>query len=344
VVRYECRGARLDAGESRCISFGGLRVDAAVTKEVLRAIEGNAIEAALEAAEQLQQQRQQLRRSIELEVEQARYEAHLAARRYEAVDPEQRLVAAELEARWNVALQKEQEVENKLQGFDRRTQSAPLPNQQVLLSLAQDLPALWNSPSTDMRRKQRIMRILIQEIIAEVEENSREIVLVIHWAGGRHSELRLKKSETGKHRHCTNLEAIEVIRKMAGQFPDEQIAATLNRLRLRTGADNTWNESRVYSVRHHHQLPTFDHNNRNRSDMTLKEAAQRLDLSPPSVRKMIEEKILPGHQVVECAPWQIPVEALDSEVVRREAKNLRNRVHVPQSESCDEQQSIFSES
>src|SRR5437773_377935 len=151
--------------------------------------------------------------------------------------------------------------------------------------------------------KQRITRILIREIVADVDDKSREIVLLIHWAGGRHSELRLKKIETGKHRHCTNVDAIEVIRKMAGKFSDEQIAATLNRLRLRTGADNPWNENRVYSVRHHHSLPSFDPTQCSSSELvTLEQAALRLGLSPPSVRKMIEASILPGYQVVECTP------------------------------------------
>jgi DNA invertase Pin-like site-specific DNA recombinase len=343
VIRYACRGTVLDCGEGPCISFGGLRVDAGVGNEVLHAVEGNAIEAALEAAEQMQTQQQELRRSVELEIEQARYEARLAARRYDAVDPEQRLVAAELEARWNVALQKIQGLENKLREFDDKIQSAPIPDRQVLMSLAQDLPAIWNSPSADMRLKQRITRILIREIVADVDDKSREIVLLIHWAGGRHSELRLKKIETGKHRHCTNVDAIEVIRKMAGRFPDEQIAATLNRLRLRTGADNAWNQNRVYSVRHRHQLPTFDPNQRNPSEVTLKEAAQRLSLSPLSVRHLIERKILPAQQVVECAPWQIPAAALDSEAVKTEALKVKNRIRVPRTQSCDEQQSMFSD-
>lgn len=343
VTRYGCAGVRVDCGEGWCISFGGLRVDEAVSKEVLHAVEGNAIEAALKAAEQIRQQQQELRAAIELEVEQARYEARLAARRYEAVDPEQRLVAKELEAKWNVALQRVQEVERRLEQLDHKIPMVSLPSPQVLLSLAQNLPAVWNAPSTEMRLKQRIIRILIQEIIADVDENDREVVLLIHWAGGRHSELRVKKNQIGKNRHGTNPEAIDVIQKMAGKFSDEQIAATLNRLQLRTGVDNTWNEMRVYSVRHRQQLPAFDPNQRNPSEVTLDQAAQRLNLSPPSVRKMIEQKILPGRQIVECAPWQIPVEALDTEPVRRAAANLRNRVCVPQSESSAEQQSMFSE-
>ncbi|MBV8451405.1 MAG: recombinase family protein, partial [Deltaproteobacteria bacterium] len=244
VIRYECRGELNNCGRGYCVSFGGLRVDTAVSKEILQAIEGNAIEAALEAAGQMQRQRQDVRKAIELEVEQARYEARLAARRYEAVDPDQRLVAAELEARWNLALQKIQELEYKLREFDAKIQCVPIPDKHVLMSLAQDLPAIWESPSADMRLKQRITRILIREIVADVDEDEREIILLVHWVGGRHSELRLKKSETGRHRHCTNADAIEMVRKMAGKFPDEQIAATLNRLRLRTGAGNAWNRLR----------------------------------------------------------------------------------------------------
>ena len=86
-----------------------------------------------------------------------------------------------------------------------------------------------------MRLKQRIIRILIEEIIADVDEATAEIVLIIHWTGGRHSELRVKKNTTGKHSRCTSLEAIEIISQMAGKFPDDQIAATLNRLNFRTG-------------------------------------------------------------------------------------------------------------
>jgi hypothetical protein len=133
----------------------------------------------------------------------------------------------------------------------------------------------------------------------------------------------VKKSGLGKHRHCTNLEAIEVIQKMAGKFSDEQIATTLNRLGLRTGVDNAWNEMRVHSVRHRYQLPAFDPNQCSPNEVTLEQAARRLNLSPPSVRKMIEQKILPGGQIVECAPWRIPVEALDTEPVRKVAANLR---------------------
>jgi len=340
--RYDCNDAHLHHGEPRCLSFGGLWVDEAVANEVLRAIEGDAVEAAVVAAEQMEQQRQELRKSLELEVEQAGYEARLAARRYEAVDPEQRLVAAELEVRWNSALQKKRDLEDRLEGFDREIHQAPVPNKELLMSLAQDLPAIWNSPSTDARLKQRIVRILIEEIVVDVDESSREIILLIHWAGGRHSELRVKKRETGQHRWCTSLEAIEVVRHMAGRFPDELIAATLNRLGLRTGIGNTWNKQRVYSLRHDRQLPAFNPEVP-QPMVTLAEAAKRLQVSAASIRRMIAEETLPASQVVECAPWEIPVEALDSEIVRKAVSSIKNRVIRPRTQILDGQQTMFSE-
>jgi len=296
-----------------------------------------------QSAEQLRQQRQEQRRAMELALEEARYEAQLAARRYEAVDPANRLVAGELESRWNIALEKARELEDKLQEFAAGMNSVPLPDREVLMSLAQDLPAVWNSPTSDMRVKQRIVRILNREIVVDVDEKSTEIVLLIHWAGGRHSELRVKKNQTGKHRWCTSVEAIQVLRQMAGNYTDEQIATTLNRLGLRTGVGNTWNATRVYSARQSYQLAAFDPNRQPSGQVTLEQAAEHLSISPTTVRRMIEQNKLPASQVVACAPWQIPIEALDSDLVREAVKDIRDRIHVPQTRSVDEQQTMFPE-
>jgi len=222
-------------------------------------------------------------------------------------------------------------------------QSRPSPDKEVLLSLAQDLPAVWNSPSTDMRLKQRLVRILIEEIVVDVDEKSSQVVLVIHWSGGRHSEVRVKKNESGKHRRCTSMDAIGVIRQMAGRFSDEQVAATLNRLGLRTGAGNTWNEARVRSAREYQQLPAFDPSHPRKDFVTLREAAQRLGLSLTIVRRMIAENKLPASQVIMCAPWQIPAEALQSETVRTEVENIKNGVRAPRTQQLDGQQTLFSE-
>src|SRR5260370_11718832 len=106
-----------------------------------------------------------------------------------------------------------------MQEFDRGIKSVPMLNKEVLLSLAQDLPAVWNSPSTGMRLKQRIVHILIQEIVADVDDEDREVVLLIHWVGGRHSELRVKKSDAGRQRWCTSIQDIDVIPKLGALLP-----------------------------------------------------------------------------------------------------------------------------
>ena len=177
-----------------------------------------------------------------------------------------------------------------------------------------------------------------------MDEKNSEIVLIIHWAGDRHSELRLKKNQRGRHRCCTNIETMEVIRQLCGKFTDEQIAATLNRLGLRTGSGNSWNENRVYSLRHYHQLPSYDPQLGAQGDLTLEEAAQRLGVSPTSVRRMIAQKKIPARQVVACAPWQVPPEALESEVVQKTVRDIKNRVRAPRIWNGDGQSLLFSES
>jgi len=327
VPRYHCRGAQLNHGTDWCISFGGLKPDRAIAAEILKAVEGNAIEAALEVAARVDEQQRQRYRALSLELEQARYEVRLAARRYEAVDPDNRLVAAELEARWNDALRAAGEVEQRLRQNELPESATRIPDKETLCRLAEDLPAVWNSAATDMRLKQRIVRILIEEIIADVDEVNTEVVLLIHWTGGRHSELRLKKNLTGKHSRCTSLEAIEITRRMADRFPDDQIASTLNRLGLRTGTGKTWNEGRIRAVRSYHHLAPYDATV-SRKTLTLEEASERLNVSHKVVRRLIDSNKIQATQVVPWAPWEIAAEAIESEEILREVRNIKRRIRV----------------
>jgi hypothetical protein len=251
-------------------------------------------------------------------------------------------VAAELEARWNGTLQKARVLAEKLDALDRALPVVPIPDRAVLVSLAHDLPAVWHAPASDMRVKQRIVRILIQEIVANIDEAQQTIVLVIHWTGGRHSELHVKRNETGRHGGCTSLEAIGVVRQMATTFSDEQIAVTLNRLGLRTGPGNTWTEGRVRSARDTHGIPACD-STQPRVTLTLEEAARHLGVSATTVRRLITTKQLPARQVVPFAPWEISRDALTSDVVRRTVRAIKHRVRVPQTHATDDQRSMFSE-
>jgi excisionase family DNA binding protein len=333
-MRYQCINGHINQGVPKCISFGGVRVDQAVSDEILKVVQPVAIDAALRAAGQKVQQRNERVRVLELELEQAKYEARLAGRRYESVDPDNRLVASELEARWNASLCRVRELESKFDQITRESAAEPVIDKEGLLRLAEDLPSVWESPATDLALKQRIIRILVEEIVADVDQQAQEVILVMHWAGGRHSELRVPKLKTGHHGRCTKAEAVDIVRQLASSYADEQIALTLNRMRLRTGAGNTWNETRVRSLRQYLKLPVCRDEQR-AGWLTLQGAAQRLGVSPSIVRRLIERKVIPATQIVSGAPWQIDANNVASAEVIRAAVALKNRVRRLRDESVD---------
>ena len=165
VPRYQCQRGRLDGLEPKCISFGGLMVDTAVVAQMLLVVRPGAVDAARLVATQEADRRQEVVKALSLEVEAARYAAALLHRQYDAVDPDNRLVAAELERRWNEALQKVRTLEAKLDQERARREPAP-PNPDDLGPLEADLDSAWHAPDTDPRLKKRILRALIEDIAA----------------------------------------------------------------------------------------------------------------------------------------------------------------------------------
>ena len=182
----------------------------------------------------------------ELDLQQACYEASLAERRYAACDPDNRLIAAELERSWETSLRRVQACEARLEAMRSPDPQTATPD---LDGLADDLKAAWNAPGVSMRSRQRLVRTLISGIVADVDEEARDINLTIHWQGGLHSQLRVRKPRSGEHGCRTPEEALAVIRSMAGRWSDEHIAASLNRMGMRTGQDKSWTANRVGSIR-----------------------------------------------------------------------------------------------
>ena len=196
LVRYVCRTGATMHGLKKCISFGGIRPDQLVAQMLLEAVQPLAIEAAFVAQKQATLLEDERRRALELELEQASYSARIAQRRYEAVDPDNRLVASELEARWNHTLEHLRECEERC---NAQSATGPSVSSDELLRLADDLEGAWSEPGTTMQLKQRLVRTLVEEIIVDVDDATREVVLVIHWKGGSHSEHRVRKPRTGEH-------------------------------------------------------------------------------------------------------------------------------------------------
>jgi hypothetical protein len=177
--RYHCRGDDSHVGGWLCIGIGGIRVDRAVATQIIEAVSAHAVEAAIRAAEQSARANNDVRQALCHELEEARYEASIAARRYEVVDPTKRLVARELETRWNTALERVAQLEERIVHHDGATASRPKIDREALLSLANDLPAAWNAPGTDARTKQRIVHILIREVILDLDDATNEAVVTI---------------------------------------------------------------------------------------------------------------------------------------------------------------------
>jgi hypothetical protein len=224
---YRCDKPNLMMGLPRCMTFGGPRVDAAVSRELLRAVEPMAIEAALEAERMHRERQDEQHRILDLELQQARYEANLAERRYAACDPDNRLIAAQLEKNWETALRRVQELEARRTNERRETVAV---DPTVFAHLADNLSTAWNAPGVTMRARQQFLRALIVNIVVDVDDQAREVVLIIHWRGGQHSELRVRKPRTGEHGCATTDDALAVMRSMAGRWSDEHIAASLNRM------------------------------------------------------------------------------------------------------------------
>jgi DNA invertase Pin-like site-specific DNA recombinase len=345
-MRYQCVNGHINQGVPRCISFGGARIDPAVSEEILKVIQPLAIEAAVQAAEQNSEQQRDHIRVLELELEQAKYEARLACRRYESVDPDNRLVSSELEARWNSTLCRVRELEGRVDTARQELVPTSVVDKEELLRLAEDLPGVWESPAADPALKQRIIRILVQEIVADVDEQAQVVVLVIHWMGGRHTELRVPKPKTGQHGRCTKTEAVDIVRQMAASYTDEEIALTLNRLGLKTGAGNSWNEVRLRSLRSYLRLPAYPADQQDRP-LNLQQAADRLGVSPTVVYRLIGRKVLPATQIVPGAPWQIDASNLTSPEIVQAAMALRNRTyssrHAPAGETTLRLPGVFEE-
>ena len=197
IPRYSCSRAWMDNGGPHCIAFGGLRVDDAIEEALLGVVGPGAIAAATAAAKEAGERRAGARCS------QSRPRSGALCRRpdfrqYDAADPANRLVASELEARWNRALVHVAEVEGKLAAHNASTPAPATASSLARRSWRPTCEPSGQAPTTDARVKKRIVRTLIQEVVADIDDAASEIVLIVHWVGGAHSELRLPKRRRGQ--------------------------------------------------------------------------------------------------------------------------------------------------
>ena len=296
IGRYNCYGARTNHGAARCISISGLSIDTAISNDILRVLKPLGIEAALKAIEAQSSTTTAAERQLELSLQHARYEAAHARRQYDAVDPANRLVAGELERRWNEALRAVAKVEGELA---------------ALIALGADLEHAWSHPAATAATRKRILRAALTEIV--VRRDGAILHAVLHWQGGDHTELQVKQRLNAAGRHNPRIpdDTITLVRELARLMPDRQIARLLNRTGVETGHANAWTQQRVRGFRNHHEIAVFrDGEWAERGEITLEAAAKLIGVCNMTALRMLRRGEIKGRQACAGAPWVIRAEDL----------------------------------
>lgn len=251
-------------------------------------------------------------------------------RQYNATDPENRLVADELERRWNTALQRVAELEQRLTQRQHRADVQAVPETVELIDLADDLAAVWHDEDADMRLKKRIVRTLIREIMVDVDRQAGEATLVIHWQGGVHTKLQVPVRKRGSNSRHTAPQIVEAVRQLALVCRDPVIAGILNRNGLLTGTGNRWTKERVTSLRSHHEIPCYASQKRISDGwMNLTEAADLIGVSAATLRSAVERGEIKAIHPLADGPWIFNREELACPAVDRLVERAKRRCGAP---------------
>ena len=321
--RYNCYGARLNHGTARCISLGNRVADAAVSAEVLRVLTPLGVDAALKVLDAQTSETSAAERQLELALAQARYEAAHARRQYDAVDPANRLVAGELERRWNEALAAVHRAEGEIAAaIARRRPPLGEAERKELMTLGADLARAWSHPAATAATRKRILRTALHEIV--VKKQGADVELILHWQGGDHTtlQLQIRLNAAGRHHSRVPEDTIALVRELARLMPDGKIARLLNRCGKPTGHGNGWTEKRVRGFRVHHEIAMHRAGEwAERGEITLDAVAKIIGVHKMTALRMIKRGDLKGRQPCPEAPWVIN----EAEVVAFAANTPRRR-------------------
>ena len=310
---YYCASGEVCNGRGvRHLRVGGAAIDAAVAQAFLAALAPAALAAALIAAERLQAGHDAVLDQHRRHLEQARYEATRAERRYRAVDPENRLVARGLETDWDTALRALADAQAEL---TRRQHSRPTaltePERAQVLALGDDLEAVWSAPTTSDKDRKQLLRTLLEEVNITIHRDHTHgrAELLLRWKGGAVSELTvpLKRKPPAIR---TDEDTIDLLRRLAVHYPDAKIAGILNRQQRRTARGLSYTASRVQSLRHYWNIdchqPTTDAAREQKGELlTVADAAARLHLAPSTLHRWLGDGFIAGEQDTPGAPWRI---------------------------------------
>jgi hypothetical protein len=319
---YLCVAAYAQKRAGICQSFGGHRVDEAVRGAFLDALSDSGVELQLAAMRRLDEQQDAVLRQLELQLERARYEAARHERQYNAVEPENRVVARTLETRWEDALKAVQSLEQQVSA--RRTELTTRlteSQERELRKLARDLPRLWSHPRVTNKDRKALLRTVVDEVQLRKEE--RTVYGKIIWKGGAVTEFTVALNRLGQPTAAPS-DLIELIRKLAQRHSDAQIAGILVRRGIKTPKKElTFTAHHVRGLRSSYQIPCCHESALSDGDKTytVDQTASLFDVAPPTVYLWLKLGILTGEQIISGAPWAIRV---------TEAERERLTPNVPQ--------------
>lgn len=310
VARYYCSVGQVSNGRgSYCLSIGGARVEKAVTQSFLAALTPAGMEAAVMAADQLEADFDASLSSWRLEVERARYEAQRAERRYRTVDPDNRLVARGLESEWERCLQRLAKAEAELTEHEQRRPPALSQRERDLLAtLGRDLELVWEAPTTTDRDRKELLRLLIEEVVLDLSQDKTNCHLVVRWNGGAVIELDVDTAYRRQPTIKTDEDTIDLLRRLAVHYSDDQIAGILNRQGRLTARGVRFTAGKVQGLRYHRGIPRHQPQ---ASDpgaaelLPIARAAKALGVAPSTLHRWIADGFVPGEQPTPGAPWHI---------------------------------------
>jgi DNA invertase Pin-like site-specific DNA recombinase len=308
--RYCCTRGRGMYGTATCQSVGGRRIERLVAEQVFQALAPAAIDATLHAMEQLTETHHARIHSAELELERARQDADRARRQFDRCEPENRLVARALESEWERQLVNVHRAEQQLAAV-RARRPEPLTEEEIAWCrrAGADLRAVFDARTTTDRDRKLLLRAMITEIVLTVEREQQRATVRIIWEGGAVTDHQVTLPKAGSHA-ATDPDTLELVRRLANDYPDHQIAGILARQGRVTGAGKPFTAHRVRSLRNHHKIPPATIRTPpppGTERVTVAKAATELGVSTATVHRWLREGFIIGEQITRNPPWQIHI-------------------------------------
>ena len=305
---YEC-SSRVDRlTTATCRSIAAATVDEAVTESPLNALNPNEIALALAAADQVADRHRRVSRAVELAVERARYDADRADRAFHAVEPDNRLVARNLETRWEAKLAALAEAEQALAAT--RDTLPTLPGRAELDKLAADLPGLWHAPTTSNKDRKRLLRTVIADITLLPEPDLHKARIGIRWHTGASDELRVDRAVHPGTAVRSPAPAVDMVTRLGPTTATNELAGMLNAAGMTTGHGRPFDTKAVQWVRHAYHVPAP--NPYTDGEISVGDAAERLGVSTGVVYDWIKTGKLAARRGTGnrlCVPWAEHIEA-----------------------------------